>query len=449
MASNYTLAKAVRSRIAVCVAVLLMASKMAGADTSVATETNPASIDDSTTALELAGCRTEHLQIVEALGECRNKTDMLSTSATGLHQQFEEKEAHLKKASDELARYKEECDTLSETLASTRVDAKKCADSVTSSQQSLGERDGRIETLNEEIAGQRAENTQLAEELHAAQIQASDDSKTISALKQSIGQKDEHIQTVASELTGCKADKASQAGDLEKALDDTKNQAQTIAALQKSLEEKDSRIETTAGQLEDCRVTSGKLSATLDETMSALASNKTALTKESSQRTAFAREAENLRSELSVLSTRLQDLTRERDELRQQLTKTEAEKNLVHERLSAIHSGTAGKSEMDSAKERAGALGAEFFDRYQQRRKGPQAREALSQTQENLRYQQRLIAALSGARGIHEVQKSETLSEIAMTHYQAISHWRAIYQANDYLLDNPDRLLPGMVLVMP
>lgn len=49
----------------------------------------------------------------------------------------------------------------------------------------------------------------------------------------------------------------------------------------------------------------------------------------------------------------------------------------------------------------------------------------------------------------YTVEKGDTLSHIAKAHYGRASKWRAIFDANRDLLDDPDKIRPGQVLTIP
>lgn len=56
----------------------------------------------------------------------------------------------------------------------------------------------------------------------------------------------------------------------------------------------------------------------------------------------------------------------------------------------------------------------------------------------------------SRAPRIHVVRKGETLSKISMKYYNTNRNWQRIYQANrDVLKDDPNKIYPGMKLVIP
>ena len=60
---------------------------------------------------------------------------------------------------------------------------------------------------------------------------------------------------------------------------------------------------------------------------------------------------------------------------------------------------------------------------------------------------------IAGASDVGErtytVEKGDTLSHIAKAQYGKASKWRAIFEANRDLLDDPDKIFPGQVLKIP
>lgn len=49
----------------------------------------------------------------------------------------------------------------------------------------------------------------------------------------------------------------------------------------------------------------------------------------------------------------------------------------------------------------------------------------------------------------YTVVKGDTLSHIAQAHYGRAGKWRAIFDANRDILDDPDKIRPGQVLTIP
>jgi chromosome segregation ATPase len=62
---------------------------------------------------------------------------------------------------------------------------------------------------------------------------------------------------------------------------------------------------------------------------------------------------------------------------------------------------------------------------------------------------QALLVRVTGARGLYRVQRDDTLAKISHDVYGRANSWPKIYEANSHLLENPDRVFPGMTLVIP
>ena len=54
-----------------------------------------------------------------------------------------------------------------------------------------------------------------------------------------------------------------------------------------------------------------------------------------------------------------------------------------------------------------------------------------------------------GIYAIHTVEKGESLSKIAKHYYKDMMKYKAIFEANRDILDNPDLIHPGQVLKIP
>ena len=73
----------------------------------------------------------------------------------------------------------------------------------------------------------------------------------------------------------------------------------------------------------------------------------------------------------------------------------------------------------------------------------------LARTRSALEQAQSEIARIEGARGIYTVQGDDSLSLIAAFFYHDGNRWPKVFQSNAFLLSHPDRIFPGMVLIIP
>lgn len=66
-----------------------------------------------------------------------------------------------------------------------------------------------------------------------------------------------------------------------------------------------------------------------------------------------------------------------------------------------------------------------------------------------LHREQLLLALATGAQGVYRVRPKDSLGLIASRLLGSSARWRAIFEANRHLLDDPDRVIPGITLVVP
>lgn len=85
-------------------------------------------------------------------------------------------------------------------------------------------------------------------------------------------------------------------------------------------------------------------------------------------------------------------------------------------------------------------------------RRAPQDQALLAERDrlsERLRTQQLLVAGASAASGLYRLRAEDTLARVAARFYGDGGRWPQLYSANGHILDNPDRVIPGLTLVLP
>lgn len=73
----------------------------------------------------------------------------------------------------------------------------------------------------------------------------------------------------------------------------------------------------------------------------------------------------------------------------------------------------------------------------------------LETLQSRLNEVQEQVVTLRGASGTYTVESGDTLSSISSSYYGTSDNWEEILEANSYLIDDPDLIFPGFVLLMP
>lgn len=142
---------------------------------------------------------------------------------------------------------------------------------------------------------------------------------------------------------------------------------------------------------------------------------------------------------------RLQAAERRRAEARVELEKRLDE---LRARLPAPEGGTVTAAEARSrAREDAETL--ERLIREGQGINNPRLWRQIRETENALHSNQYLLARAEGDRTVYRVRPGDSMERISAIVYGDDQAWRQIFEANRHLLDDPERVLPGLTLVIP
>lgn len=172
-----------------------------------------------------------------------------------------------------------------------------------------------------------------------------------------------------------------------------------------------------------------------------------------------ASEAQALKAQLGQAEQASAD---ERGKLQAQLTAKEGEVGDLKARLDQAESGLAdlrGKLPATEggtvSEEQIQRTAAEYLkalrDLHYKRGEMDKAawKEERSRLEHALRDKQYMLAQSMSAASVYPVQRNDTLAKISKEVYGDGNRWPEIFEANQHLLENPDRVFPGMTLVIP
>jgi len=155
-------------------------------------------------------------------------------------------------------------------------------------------------------------------------------------------------------------------------------------------------------------------------------------------------------AEAQRLAERERGQTEELNALRAQASELKAQLLETRARLAPEEGGDA---DLGTVRARAADLGSAYKVVYAEssgaRPVEATAEPALERVSRDLFDEQSLLARLVDASSVYTVRPLDSLSLIAQRVYGRYERWPDIYRANDHLIEDPDRLLPGMVLVIP
>jgi len=175
------------------------------------------------------------------------------------------------------------------------------------------------------------------------------------------------------------------------------------------------------------------------------------------------------RDTLGETKNALIDITAERDRLRAELKQSQDEQVRMSVQLDQIKSTAGGlKNEMVDLQARlpktlGGGASLETLEREAEKSAGElrkihdemrrDSEKSMSEQRDSavsaLRNWQLLIASATQASGVYQLQRGDTLGKAAQRFYGTNRKWRLVYEANRHILDNPNRVIPHLTLIIP
>ena len=241
--------------------------------------------------------------------------------------------------------------------------------------------------------------------------------------------------------------------------------AQAAATLRAERDRLSNRLETLESQCATQRQGLAKARRELEAVRARLAeSEERAARDESKIRGLETRLAElqaeraRLEGELAARGRRIAALQREsaaeRVGLRTRLAGVQRELGQALERIHVLESRlppvSGGTASVEAARQRAAAAARAYLEAYRRARASAGERTPeLARAQAALFHAQALLAGLEGARGVYTVTARDSLSQIAARTLGNGNRWIHIHAANRHVLEDPNHLTPGLVLVIP
>ena len=143
------------------------------------------------------------------------------------------------------------------------------------------------------------------------------------------------------------------------------------------------------------------------------------------------------------------------ERLNAELAALKTQRDTLDERLKALSAlvpaPAGGTLTLEAAKARSATAAAALRDALTRAEAGGDAhlKRAVREAQQDLHRCQFRVALVADAYSVYRVRPADTLILIANRVYGDGARWRAIREANRHVLPDPDRLTPGLTLVIP
>lgn len=409
--------------------------------------------DQQASEAELDKVRGEAAELARQLDELREsaaETERVAQAAQAAWTvEREELTGILNQSQDEVEDLQQRLKVLDETHAG----ALAAVERLTSDKTDLQQRQQTAEQTAAELSEQRVQAEQalaaLRAELEAAtgaaaaelaRVQGTAEAE-LAAMVERLRDKD----AAAAELA---AAHEAVAAELAAAAEQIGEKEARAAELAQANEQAEAALAAAAQQLAEKDALADRLANEKAELAAGLAAATEQIRAKESLAADLAQANEQARAELADLERRAEAARAELAETRDALAAAETEVSGLRARLPVTAGGSITDEELRDAA--AGHLGA-LRTLYEERGAMPEAEWTSQRDQlvEALREQQFTLARSLGARSLHRVQANDTLAGISRAIYGRAGDWPKIFEANRHLVENPDRLFPGMTLVIP
>jgi nucleoid-associated protein YgaU len=146
-------------------------------------------------------------------------------------------------------------------------------------------------------------------------------------------------------------------------------------------------------------------------------------------------------AEIAGLTTRLDTSNQNESHLNERVA-------TLRGRLTATEGGTLTAAEARKQAE----IDAERLDHLVRQGQGvnnPELWRQVREAENALHHSQFVLARADSARTVYRVRPGDTLAQVGLMFYGDAEQWSQIYDANRHVIDDPNRLLPGISLVIP
>jgi chromosome segregation ATPase len=389
-------------------------------------------------SLGAAQARVARLSEVLEAAERQQAQPAAGTPGDGSVAEFAGLEASLDVCTERVAELTEERHALV-----TR--AKQSEDVPTASDGALAQSRARVTELEDALEDAGQLNATLAADKDRLQAEVRRLRDELAATREALSRSGLRIERLTGERDALKAerDRAIQAaGEAGQALDEAQARTAEMAAFEQVAEWRTARDADQDRLRKSFEALRREMKAQRQASETKLAS----LAELTAAREALARSS----AEAQRLAERERRQTEELNALRAQASKLKARLLETRARLAPEEGGDA---DLGAVRARAADLGSTYKLVYAETSGATPveatAEPALDRVSRDLFDEQSLLARLVDASSVYTVRPLDSLSRIAQRVYGRYERWPDIYRANDHLIEDPDRLLPGMVLVIP
>jgi chromosome segregation ATPase len=327
----------------------------------------------------------------------------------------------------------------------------------------LAETRTRLEATSRELNTLQAEQRRAAERLALAEGTLADARQQVDSLSAERDQLQQQLRVDQQSLETGQRELAAANGRLERLERDL---AMTREALGKTTGERDElsgRLSQAQAEIDRGMKALGKMGGERDQLTQRLKRSEVTIGSLEQRALATDNELSATRAEVSRLTGELRQLERRNTDLQADVALLKGELQASRDEGAALRGDMAtlkaglppelgGSASLQQLKSGAASLAEQMRTMHRTMRRQPQNTALQSEfdaTARQLRERQLLIAGETGAVGLYRLRPEDTLATVAARFLGDGNLWGRIYQANAHIIEDPDRLIAGLTLVLP
>lgn len=341
------------------------------------------------------------------------------------------------------------------------------------SQQDTGERErlaaeltetrARLEAANSQLNRLQAEQRRAAERLAVAEGKLADAGQQVASLGAERDRLRQELRTGQQSLETRQRELAATTGQLERLERELATTRKELGTTTAERNELSGRLSQAQAEIDRGMKALGKMSGERDQLTQRLKRSEVTTSSLEQRALATDNELSAARAEVSRLTGELRQLERRNTDLQADVALLKGELQASRDEGAALRGDMAtlraglppelgGSASLQQLKSGAASLAEQMRTMHRTMRRQPQNTALQSEfdaTARQLRERQLLIAGETGAVGLYRLRPEDTLATVAARFLGDGNLWGRIYQANAHIIEDPDRLIAGLTLVLP
>jgi nucleoid-associated protein YgaU len=327
----------------------------------------------------------------------------------------------------------------------------------------LGEARGRLDEATGQLAALEADRRRAAERLEAIENERVDARQEIGSLTAERDRLDTELRAARQELEGRQRELTALTDQRERLERDEAGVREKLVATAAERDDLSARLALAEADVDQGSKALAAMTGERDQLEQRLKDSENRVSSLQKRALETDNELSGARAEVSRLGSELSQLKRRNDELEANVAALRGDLENSRDEGAAMRSDLAmlkaslppqlgGSASLQQLKAAAADKADQMRSMHRTLRRQPQNTALQSEfdaAAQQLRERQLLIAGETGAVGLYRLRPEDTLATVASRFLGDGNLWGRIYEANRHIIEDPDRLIAGLTLLLP